>query len=182
MNLNDIRLTPQHLAGLYSSSLVELGTPSPGHPLPPPAAEPAPVAASPLAPLPGPPPFLGQHGKGILMVNNDPEARFIADGDLEVLTKIMGRAGIGLADIAIVNWAQLPAPDGPALLGALPSRQVLLFGLGPDVFGLPVLFPHYQVQQLSGRTYLCAPPLSVLANAEEAVKKNFWTSFKTWLG
>ncbi|RYY39430.1 MAG: hypothetical protein EOO08_10395 [Chitinophagaceae bacterium] len=178
MDLNDIRLSHNHLAELYTDSLVELASEAvpetaennPTKPVP--AAAPAPAATH----------YLGQHGRSVLLVNNDPAVRFIADADLEVLTKIMDRAGIGLADIAIVNWAQLPAADGSALLSELGSKRVLLFGLAPDAFGLPVVFPHHQVQQLSGRSFLCAPPVAELAVSADSVKKTFWTSFKTWLG
>ncbi|RYY85368.1 MAG: hypothetical protein EOO15_17245 [Chitinophagaceae bacterium] len=178
MDLNDIQLSSNQLAQLYEKTLVELQSEAPPQAMP----KVAPVATLATEQQAAPPSYLGQNGKGILLVNNDPASRFIADGDLEVLTKIMDRAGIGLADIAIVNWAQLSPADGPSLLTQLESRRVLLFGLSPQAFGLPAVFPAYQVQQLSGRTYLCAPPVAELATAADAIKKNFWTSFKSWLG
>jgi hypothetical protein len=177
MDLNDIQLQGAQLAGLYPSTLVELAG-DPGSRIVP---EPAPTR--PAAPAePAKPGFLGRHGKSILLVNDDPDSVFIADADLEVLTKIMDRAGIGLADIAIVNWAQLPDADGGALLAELNSGRVLLFGITPEAFGLPALFPHYQIQKLAGRTYLYAPPVAELAKADAGVKKAFWDAFRAWLG
>ncbi|RYY90288.1 MAG: hypothetical protein EOO15_03225 [Chitinophagaceae bacterium] len=176
MDLNHIQLGGAQLAGLYGHSLVEL--PSADAPMIPEDAPPARAAA----PAPATPPaFLGQHGKGILMVNEDPENVFIADGDLEVLTKIMDRAGTGLAEIAIVNWSRLGHTDGPALVTGLNSGRVLLFGITPERFGLPAVFPHFQVQKLAGRSYLCAPPVATLANADATVKKAFWNAFQAWL-
>jgi hypothetical protein len=177
MDLNHIHLQGAQLAGLYPSSLVELA----GDATAPPAAKAAPER--PAAPAEAPvPAFLGQHGKSILLVNDDPESVFIADADLEVLTKVMDRAGIGLADIAIVNWSRLPAADGNILLEQMNSGRVLLFGLTPEAFGLPAVFPHYQVQKLAGRSYLYSPPVAQLAKADAGVKKAFWDAFRTWLG
>ncbi|TCJ17559.1 hypothetical protein EPD60_05035 [Flaviaesturariibacter flavus] len=176
MDLNHIQLRDTQLVGLYGKTLVEL--PSANAAPPPEEAPPARTAAPEPA---SPPPFLGQHGKGILMVNEDPENVFIADADLEVLTKIMDRAGTGLAEIAIVNWARLGHTDGPALVSGLNSSRVLLFGVTPERFGLPAVFPHFQVQKLAGRSYLCAPPVAELATADASVKKNFWNAFQAWL-
>jgi hypothetical protein len=177
MDLNQIQLQGAQVAGLYPNTLVELAAENmppvvPETPQERPAANEAPA-------VPG---FLGQHGKGILLVNDDPDSVFIADNDLEVLTKIMDRAGISLADIAIVNWARIAHKDGNALQSALNSNRILLFGVSPEAFGLAAVFPHYQIQKLGGRTYLCAPPVSALARAEDAVKKTFWSAFRSWLG
>ncbi|RYY99133.1 MAG: hypothetical protein EOO11_05920 [Chitinophagaceae bacterium] len=180
MNLNDIHLSPQQLAGLYGSSLVELASSTaPMAPAaPPPAATPGAAPAAKQAPAPAvATAFLGQNQKGILVVTADPAAAYLADADLVFLTNVLGACNLGLADVAIVNWAHLDSPGGDALSAELAAKQVLLFGVTPDAFGLPVVFPPFQVQALAGRTYMQAPPLAAIS-ADISQKKALWMALK----
>ncbi|RYY66857.1 MAG: hypothetical protein EOO12_02980 [Chitinophagaceae bacterium] len=189
MDLNDIQLSGSQLAGLYAQSLVEI-TPAGGAatPLPVPRETPAPPApAAPKAAAPAPsgtpqtPAFLGQNSRGILVVTDEAGAPYLADADLAFLTNVLGACGLGLGDVAIVNWRRLEAPDGPALAAALQARQVLLFAVTPDTFGLPANFPPFQVQPLGDRTYVHAPALAGIA-ADKELKKALWLSLKKLFG
>lgn len=192
MDLNDIQLSGSQLAGLYAQTLVELapenGMAGPATPTPPPAPKAAP--APPAAPQPAPaavaaaaakPSFLGQNGKGILVITDDAGAPYLGDGDLAFLTTVLGACQLGLGDVAIVNWRRLEAPDGPTLAAELEARQVLLFQVTPDAFGLPAHFPAFQVQNLGGRTYVHAPALAEIA-ADKELKKALWTALKKLFG
>ncbi|GAB4092404.1 hypothetical protein [Flaviaesturariibacter terrae] len=188
MDLNHIQLSGAQLAELYPNSLVELASPgtAAGHGPPAPAAPKsapaaAPAAAAPAAAATALPSYLGQNGKGILVVTADRDAPYLGDADLAFLTNVLGACSLGMGDVAIVNWRRLEAPDGPALSAALQARQVLLFDLTPADFGLPANFPPFQVQALAGRTYLHAPALGPIA-ADKELKKALWLALKKMFG
>jgi len=170
MNLNNIRFSARQVADLYNRDLIA-SEPGEG-PEGPAAAQPEPESLT----------FLGQHARGILVVNSDPAAVYLSDEDLAVLTKMLEPNGFSLADVAIINWHRLPAQNGTALTERLGSQKVLLFGLTPEAFGLPALFPPFQVQPLGGRSYLHAPPLATLARADKEVKITFWNALRKLLG
>ena len=196
MDLNDIQLNGSLVAGLYAQSLVELNpgqasaeATAPAAPAAPKAAPaPAPSAAaapgtapSAVAPAAARPAFLGQNGRGILVVNDEAGAPYLTDADLTFLTNVLGACQLGLGDVAIVNWQRLGATDGLALATELDARQVLLFRVTPDAFGLPANFPAFQVQNLGGRTYVHAPALAQIA-ADKELKKALWLALKKMFG
>lgn len=56
-------------------------------------------------------------------------------------------------------------------------KVLLLFGLTASEIGLPVLFPHFQVQAHDGMRYLSAPALEVLG-ADKSAKQQLWNCLK----
>jgi len=58
-----------------------------------------------------------------------------------------------------------------------PSPIVLMFDITPGDIGLPVYFPHFQLQLFSGITYLSAPDLSTLQN-DKLLKSKLWLCLK----
>ena len=58
-----------------------------------------------------------------------------------------------------------------------PSPIVLMFDITPGDIGLPVYFPHFQLQLFSGITYLSAPDLATLQN-DKLLKSKLWLCLK----
>jgi hypothetical protein len=157
MGLNTIKLTPQLVADLYPDVLVESNT----------------------TVMPGKDglKFLGKNGRNILVVVSKPDAAYLPDGELNFLTTVLTACGLGIADIAIINWTRIPDKNYQSVIEHLESRIVLLFDVKPVAFGLPVDFPHYQVQPFDNRTYVFAPALSLIESAVDQ-KKQLWLAIK----
>lgn len=124
--------------------------------------------------------WLGNFGKRVLVVVNDPSALHINDKDFELLTKILGSVGLSTADIALVN-AATHSLEYNALQEKLPAAVGLYFGIEPVTIGAPIKFPHFQVQPWNNTKFLYAPSISELnGTGPQAIslKKELWTALK----
>jgi hypothetical protein len=159
MSLNDIYLSLYQLSELYGSVLVEVD------------AKPVPAVA-PVYPVS----YLGMNEKGILIITAEAEAKYIDEGELKFLTSVLSACGLGLADVAIVNWLNTEKEYG-RLIDTLQSKTVLLFDVDPESFGLPMTFPPFQIQSFAGRTYIYAPALKAIEK-DIRLKKQLWSALK----
>jgi hypothetical protein len=181
MSLNDIKLQPKLISDLYTNTLVESNASNV-----PTTSETNQTARivtpEPVAPAPKEPPvpqganFLGRNEKGILILVSKTDAVYLPDGELNFLTTILSACQLSLADVAIVNWKSSPV-ELNALQQQLGTRFILLFDVSPLDAGLPINFPHFQIQQFNGRTYLSSPALTDVEK-EVAIKRQLWPSLK----
>lgn len=169
------------ISDLYTNTLVETHTS--GVPITPETprtamATPAVAARSETkeAPAPRGVNFLGRNEKGILILVAKDEAVYLPDAELNFLTTILSACQLSLADVAIVNW-KTAQTDLEPLQQQLGTRFVLLFDVSPLEAGLPINFPHFQIQQFNSRTYLSSPPLSDVEK-EVTIKRQLWPSLK----
>jgi hypothetical protein len=170
MGLNNIDLPAAALADLYSSSLVETG-------------EITPAKKTATAPLPALPAetgkgtrSLGENKKNILIVVNNNEAVHISDNELTLLTSMLAACKLSLADVAIVNTNQ-QAASYKELLSEFSSKVCLLFAIEPSGFGLPMSFPHFQIQPFANCSFLYSPSLTELEN-DKVLKSKLWVCLK----
>jgi DNA polymerase III psi subunit len=170
MSLNDIKLEPRLLSDLYTNTLVESSTSN------------VPVTAEVTSPPTKEAPakqdvnYLGRNEKGILILVSKADTVYLPDDELNFLTTILSACQLSLADVAIVNWktAQMNLEQLQQQLGI---RHILLFDVSPLEAGLPINFPHFQIQQFNNRTYLFSPALSDVEK-EVTVKRQLWPSLK----
>lgn len=161
MDINSINLTPQLTAALYTNTLVETAYDT----------TPQPPAIN----------YLGNNQKHILIVTaNAPEA-FLTDNELAFLTNILAACKLSMADVAIVNKAQYTVADYAEVLDLLQSKTVILFGVDPLAFGLPINFPHFQLQSFHQHIYLYAPALKEIEQ-DKGLKGKLWSSLKNLFG
>ena len=156
MSLNDVRLTPQLLADLYGNVLVE------------PVAKAAPYAGLKL---------LGQNEKKILIVVNNDAEIILPEGERTFLESILTACKLAWSDVAVVNWHGLNKKAYKEILHQLESRFVLLFGVTPLQFGLPMDFPPFQIQPFDSRHYLYAPALFKIQE-HKGIKAELWQALK----
>ena len=181
MGLNDIELPAGVVVSLYPSSLVATETSaaatvtetrSEGD------AANTPVQA---AAKDGSPSFswrfLGNNKKAVLVVVDHSNILHLPDEDLNFLTNMLTACKLSLGDIILINYHNCREKGGPAAVKYFKSREVLLFGVDPADFGLPVSFPEYQVQGLANVQYLYSPPLAAIAD-DKAAKAKLWGSLK----
>lgn len=193
MSLSNIKLPGFVIADLYRNSLIqpegyvpqqgaqELAEPEPVRvathtPQPEPVIEKAPPKPVDTTPYK----ILGNNKKQITVVVNCPQDVFVAEGDLQFLTKMLDACKLNMADVAIVNHATA-AVTIEKVKAQLQPKFLLLFGVEPDEIHLPINFPSFKEQPYAGTTYLFTPALSQLngdTDVAKGLKKKLWECLK----
>lgn len=162
MGLENIQLSKRTLVDLYGHVLVELdkknesGSPSQEHPFP----------------------YLGNNRKKISIVLNYPGPSFPGSPEDQFLQGIMGACKLSMEDISILNTIQLENSDYHNWNAHLKSKIVLLFGLTPEDIGVPLHFPHFQIQSYDKIRFLSSPSLPALEN-DKLLKSKLWICLKS---
>ena len=120
---------------------------------------------------------LGDNKKNILIMINSSDAVHIPDNELTFLTGILGACKLTLADVAIVNRNNYPEASSKEFTSFFKSKIVFLFNIEPAAFGLPMNFPHYQIQAFDGSSFIFSPSLKDLEN-DKTEKTKLWNSLK----
>ena len=120
---------------------------------------------------------LGNNQKNILVIVQHSDAVHLPDQDLTFLTGILGACKLSIADVAIVNINNHQQASYKELTTAFKSRIVFLFAVEPATFGLPMNFPHYQIQAFAGNSFLFSPSLKELEN-DKVQKSKLWVCLK----
>lgn len=162
MSLDDIQLVPSLAAGLYKKTLVAIDN----------------HQSETEAPKKGSFAVLGSNGQRVCILVNEENFPFLSDENLQFLTGILAACKLGMADVALVNAAKTAGLNYPLLNDELKPSVILFFGTDPAAAGLPLQFPHYQLQKYNSQTFLSAPSLKTLAEDKEE-KKKLWLSLKT---
>jgi len=178
MGLNDLQLSPNVLSALYPSSLINLDSdivqqPKSAKPLPEKTVEPMPSEPN-LK-------YLGNNQNNILVVVSYNEAVHLPDEELNFLTNMLTACKLNLGDVVIINKNNLKEESYKDLLARFKSRIVFLFGVEPFAFGLPVSFPHYQVQTVTNCTFLYTPSLEE-QRTDPLLKSKLWVSLRNIFG
>jgi hypothetical protein len=162
MDINHIQLPATTIVDLYRSSLIETSE------VPVKITAPAATIATSGRK------YLGENQKNILIVVDYKDTVYLPDEELGFLTSMLTACNLGLADVAIINRHTNKETGYKEAITQFNSRIVFLFGVDPVAFGLPVDFPHYQVQAFANTTFLFTPSL------EERKKDNLLKS-KLWV-
>lgn len=124
---------------------------------------------------------LGGNLKNILIVVKNDNVTYLPDEDLEFLTNILKACKLSLEDVAIVNTSNNPGEGYKDYLKNWSSKVVLLFGVDPVSFDLPVNFPEFQVQSLTNTKFLYSPSLSD-CRTDQLLKSKLWVSLQRIFG
>lgn len=165
MSLNTIEFSKKNVADLYKNSLVELSINTDNLPVQPSAQDRAPWK------------YLGENGKNVLIVLKDSQAVHIPDRQLSFLINLLNACKLNLGDIAILNFQHYSANDFSDILSFFKPKKVFLFGVEPAEFGMPVLFPHFQIQSYKEVTYLFTPSLQE-TEPDKIIKSKLWVCLK----
>jgi hypothetical protein len=160
MELNNIQLTPQMLADLYPNVLVASTTTS--------------------VPEEDRINFLGDNNKNILVLVNEPSAKYLPEKQLNFLVSVLTACQLSLADTAIINTAGKKT-DYESITEKLRSKVVLLFDVPPVAIRLPMDFPFFQVQKFREQTYVYSPSLAEVEK-DVQMKKQLWGALKKAFG
>ena len=172
MSLNELRLSSSLIAMLYPSSLLDTGSDDAtilNKSVAQQIINDADTKAS---------KWLGNNQKNILIVVRYNDVVHLPDDDLNFLTGMLTACKLSLDDVAIINTNNYTKVSYSDLLLEFKSRIVFLFGISPADFGLPVNFPAFQVQVVSGCTYLYTPALEE-RSTDSLFKSRLWLSLRT---
>ena len=125
--------------------------------------------------------WLGNNGKNILVIVKYGNGIHLPDEQLGFLTNMLTACKIGLGDVAIVNLNNHPEASYKDLLNHFKSKIVFLYGIEPATFGLPVSFPHFQVQSFANCTFLFTPSLEEL-DKDKVLKSKLWVCLRRIFG
>lgn len=180
MSLNDLQLPGIVVAKLYPDSLID----SPSGTVATPYKEEVPAIIRSVS-IPASEvnewKHLGTNHQNILVVVKYEQALHLPDDELDFLTRMLTACKLGIADVAIINHNNYVNITAKNILSHFKSQKVFLFGIEPAEFGLPVSFPHYQVQAVAGITYLHTPSLEE-RHTDSLLKSKLWVCLKQIFG
>ena len=162
MSLNNIQLPASAIADLYHFSLIEINE--------------IPVKTETII-EPREDKYLGENKKNIFVMVDYKDAAYLPDAELSFLTNMLTACKLSLADVAIVNRNNHKEKTYKEYLSNFKSRIVFLFGVEPASFGLPVSFPHFQIQPFANATFLFAPALEE-CNKDALLKSKLWVCLR----
>lgn len=155
-----IQLPIAVLSDLFRNCLVDLKNPETASNMP----EPAPtenLASSPVD----------------TVVFSHAEGKELPPQLLEFLNNIMKACKLKRQDYAIITNKQADFSDYQSTHRQFNQKQLILFGIEPAAIGLPINFPHFQVQSFQQVRYLAAPKLEAI-EVDKALKMQLWQCLK----
>jgi len=173
MSLNKLRLSSQLVALLYPNSLLDTGNDDAI-----PASNKAVTERQIIDEETKASKRLGNNQKNILIVVRYSDVVHLPDDELNFLTGMLSACKLSLDDVAIINTNNYRKAGYNDILAEFNSRIVFLFGVTPVEFGLPVNFPAFQVQTVSGAKYLYTPALEDRSK-DSLFKSRLWLSLRS---
>ena len=167
MSLNSIKFDPADIATLYKNSLVEINTTQ--HVLIPSETSGEPVAKGWK--------YLGENKKKTLIIVRNADAVHIPDRQLSFLTKLLAACNLNLADVAVLNFQDHYSSEFNEILNFFKPKAVLLFAVEPGEFGLPMIFPQFQVQGYKDAMFVSSPALDLI-EPDKSLKGKLWVCLK----
>lgn len=161
MSLKNVKLPEILIANLYTAPLVDLQS----------------TAEAPASTETGSK-FLGSNQKQITILVNVNDATYLSDRSLAFLTGVLNACKLNMADVAVINIHQSENRYYPDINSITRPKIELLFGVSPREIGLPVHFPHFQVQPYNKVVYLCAPALTSIEE-DKLFKAQLWACLKS---
>jgi hypothetical protein len=172
MSLNSIKFDTTDIALLFKNSLVEISE-----------EQPVSVKAKSKSELTTPEnkqsewKYLGENKKKTLVVVNYADAVHIPDKQLSFLTKLLAACNLNLADVAILNFHNYNSSDFDGLINYFKPKVALLFDIEPGEFGMPMIFPQFQVQGHKDTVFVSSPSLETI-EPDKNLKGKLWTCLK----
>jgi hypothetical protein len=167
MSLNSIKFEPTDIAFLFKNSLVEINAEQ--LVLSPPKIEADQITTRFK--------YLGENKNKTLVVVRNMDAVHIPDKQLSFLTKLLAACNMNLADVAIFNFQDHNSSDFDEILNFFKPKIILLFDVEPGEFGLPMIFPQFQVQGYRDAVFVSSPSLDII-EPDKSLKGKLWVCLK----
>ena len=167
MSLNSIKFEPTDIAFLFKNSLVEINAEQQVLSKTKFETEQTVTGLK----------YLGENKKKTLVVVRNADAVHIPDKQLSFLTKLLSACNLNLADVAIFNFHDHNSSEFNEILNFFNPKVVLLFDVEPGEFGLPMIFPQFQVQGYKDAVFVSSPSLDVI-EPDKSLKGKLWVCLK----
>jgi hypothetical protein len=167
MSLNSIKLEPTDIAFLYKNSLVEINA----------KQQVLPQTNINDEPIDSGWKYLGENKKKTLVIVRNASAVHISDKQLSFLTKLLAACNLNLADVAVLNFQDHNSTEFNEILNYFKPKIVLLFDVDPGEFGLPMIFPQFQVQGYKDTLFVSSPSLDLI-EPDKSLKGKLWVCLK----
>jgi len=125
--------------------------------------------------------YLGEYKKSVLMIIRYQNIAYLPDAQMNFLTSVLGACKLGLADVAILNISNTPSNQYKTIYDQFKSSVIVLFGITPEEFAMPVNFPEFQVQAFNNCTFLHTPVLENL-ESDKILKSKLWVCLRRIFG
>jgi hypothetical protein len=171
MSLNTIKFDTTDIALLFKNSLVEINEEK--------QAMPKTTSAEPVESdnKTGDWKYLGKNKKKTLVVVNYDEAVHMPDKQLSFLTKLLAACNLNLADVAILNFHNYRSSGFENIRNYFKPKVILLFSVEPGEFGMPMIFPQFQVQGYKDAVFVSSPSLEII-EPDKTLKGKLWICLK----
>jgi len=174
MNINEIKLPAFVIANLYQSSLIEADVAVRSNQSDQIIPEKnITISANKQNSLK----WLGENRKNILIIARYSDAVHLPDEEFNFLTGILGACNLNIGDVALFNLNNKPGITYTELATHFKSKIIFLFGIEPTELGLPISFPHFQVQTFANSSFLFSPPLNDL-ESDKVLKSKLWVCLR----
>lgn len=111
------------------------------------------------------------------VVFSQAEGKELPSQQLDFLHSIMKACKLERPNYAIITNKQADFSDYQSIHNQFTQKQLILFGIEPSAIGLPINFPHFQVQSFQQVRYLAAPTLEAI-EIDKALKMQLWQCLK----
>jgi len=184
MSLNNIQLNQSLLADMYKTSLVTSNDGLPGEEkmraisskTKTAKTEPDTTNMKPLNWK-----YLGDYKKNILIIVHYNDLPYLPDEQLNFLSSILNACKLSLGDVAVLNVANHSPVSYKNILEKFKSSFIILLGLTPEEFEMPLSFPEFQVQSFNSCTFLHTPALETL-EGDKVLKSKLWVCLRKMFG
>ena len=167
MSLNTIKFDTTDIALLFKNSLVDINAKQQVLPQTDIITEPITTGFK----------YLGENKKKTLVVVRNAGAVHIPDKQLSFLTKLLAACNLNLADVAIFNFQDHNSSEFNEIVNFFKPKVVLLFDVEPGEFGLPMIFPQFQVQGHKDAVFVSSPSLDII-EPDKTLKGKLWICLK----
>ncbi len=172
MGLNSIKFETTDIALLFKNSLVDIDEKK--QDLPNRKQSSLPVTGEQVA---GGWIYLGENKKKTLVAVRYADAVHLPEKQLSFLTKLLGACSLHISDVAILNCQDHPSAQFNEILNYFNPKSVLLFGIRPAEFGMPMNFPEFQVQGYKDAVFVSCPSLETI-EPDKDLKGKLWACLK----
>ncbi|MFT4018326.1 MAG: hypothetical protein QM668_15280 [Agriterribacter sp.] len=162
MSLKQIILSPETLAQLYTSPVIDTQS----------TEKPNPVKEQTDTIK-----YLGSNKKNISILVRAADAPFLNDKLFNFLAGILNACKLNMADVALINILSANNAGYTAINNITNPEKTILFDVSAQDISLPLQFPHFQVQRFNNVMYLSAPSLNVI-ETDKAIKAQLWAGLK----
>ena len=110
----------------------------------------------------------------VVVIFNDNKASSATD---ELLSGILSACKLNESNSIVIKSSSSKSENLTSIKENYDTKNIILFGINPVEFGLPINFPHFQIQTSDGIKYVSSPGLEEMLE-DKSLKVKLWNSLK----